>query len=205
MLALKKSLHLGKNSYFRNPDKMGVLLRSFQKNKTVYAHAKLEEEEGAAIGCVIFDRANRFVITGADDAYVTFSRAPLEIRGFFFSYFPRTYRCFFSRRLIKVWALSDASLQAVLHGHADVITDLDISFCNSLIISSSKDATIRFWNLQETRHVHVSHDHAEPINNVRVINARITASTFREFLLSCSDDGKIHIYDVETVRRLDRE
>ena len=56
--------------------------------------------------------------------------------------------------LIKVWLVSNGSLQGVLHGHTDVIMDITISYCNRYIISAGKEGVIHIWNLKNLKHLH---------------------------------------------------
>ena len=40
-------------------------------------------------------------------------------------------------------------LQASLHGHMDVIIDIQVSHCNRYLASGSKDGTIIIWDLEK--------------------------------------------------------
>lgn len=42
-------------------------------------------------------------------------------------------------------------LQASLHGHLDVIIDIQVSKCNRFMASGSKDGTLIFWDLQKCK------------------------------------------------------
>lgn len=67
-------------------------IKKFERVKTIFGHAVLEEQ-GMSISCVEFDHSNQYLITGSDDKY------------------PKFFNLY---RLIKIWLLTNGSLQGVL-------------------------------------------------------------------------------------------
>ena len=51
--------------------------------------------------------------------------------------------------LIKIWNKDNLILQASLHGHEDMIIDLQVSHCNRYMASGSKDGTIIIWDIEK--------------------------------------------------------
>jgi WD40 repeat protein len=105
-------------------------------------------------------------------------------------------------RIIKIWDKDSLILQASLHGHTDVITDMDISKCNRYIASASKDGKAIVWDLEKCTVVDRLPSHADSVNNIRFFKFQIKrdssgAKTKEEIqvLITCSDDGSIRIYD----------
>ena len=89
----------------------------FERMKTVFAHALIDDGTVTPVYNVAFCREGRLIISGADDGAV------------------------------KIFDRDTMSLQASLHGHTDVITDLDVSKCNKYIASASKDGAVNIWDL----------------------------------------------------------
>jgi WD40 repeat protein len=85
-----------------------------------------------------------------------------------------------------------AQLPNVQHGgHWDSITALDISFDNQLLISGSKDMTIKVWRLPDGRLQQTFSDHYESIVSVGL-------SRNQQNLVSSSVSGKILVWNLET-------
>lgn len=59
------------------------------------------------------------------------------------------------------------TLQASLHGHTDVVTDMDVSKCNRYIASASKDGKAIIWDLERAALVDRLPPHGDSINNIR--------------------------------------
>jgi WD40 repeat protein len=59
------------------------------------------------------------------------------------------------------------NLQASLHSHEDVITDLDISKCNKYLASASQDGKIIVWDWKNCQKIDEISDHRSNVNNVR--------------------------------------
>jgi len=87
--------------------------------KTVFGHSIIQDGCGTPVYNCKFDKLDRLVITGADDG------------------------------IIKVWRKDTMVLQASLHGHMDVIIDIQVSHCNRYLASGSKDGTIIIWDLEK--------------------------------------------------------
>jgi WD40 repeat protein len=75
--------------------------------------------------------------------------------------------------VIKVWDRETLTLQASLHGHADFITDMDISKCNRFIASASKDAQIIIWELKTGKMIAKLKKHQQLINRVMFIAPKL--------------------------------
>jgi WD40 repeat protein len=54
---------------------------------------------------------------------------------------------------IEIWDTENMKLMKVLEGHASQINDLVMNHNGSLLVSSSKDGTVKLWNLDEGRMV----------------------------------------------------
>ncbi|KAL8619065.1 hypothetical protein ACOMHN_020763 [Nucella lapillus] len=86
--------------------------------------------------CSIFDRTGQYVITGADDA------------------------------LVKIWHFHSGRLLATLRGHSAEVSDLDVSYENTLVVSGSYDKTVRVWCLQTKAPVAVLQGHTSMLTTV---------------------------------------
>lgn len=91
----------------------------------------------------MFDREGKFIISGADDG------------------------------IIKIWDRDTLTLQASLHGHKDVITDMDISKCNKYFASASKDGEIFIWDLQKCIIVDKLPSHQATVTNIKFYEYKI--------------------------------
>ena len=61
-------------------------------------------------------------------------------------------------------------LQASLHGHMDVIIDIQVSKCNRFMASGSKDGTLIFWDLQKCKIVkRMADSHTQQINKIQFL------------------------------------
>ncbi len=81
--------------------------------------------------------------------------------------------------MIKMWSSADGRLLATLRGHDKEISDIDINFENTLLVSGSCDKTIRIWNLKTTETTTVLQGHSAMVTSVEVrdnpICKRLTA------------------------------
>lgn len=76
-------------------------------------------------------------------------------------------------------------------GHWDTITALDLSLDNQLLISGSKDMTIKLWEFPSGQLKQTFSDHYEPIVSVGMSDGKQT-------LVSSSVSGKILVWDLKT-------
>ncbi|KAE9548571.1 hypothetical protein FO519_008222 [Halicephalobus sp. NKZ332] len=88
------------------------------------------------IYCLTFDRTGEYVITGADD------------------------------NLIKVWDVRECLLRYTYRGHFGEVSDVAISYDNSLLASGSNDKTVRIWSLQNGATLNVYMRHRGPVISV---------------------------------------
>lgn len=113
--------------------------------------------------CLKFDRTGRYFITGADDCLVKVFRIGTLMKPN--STHQQRYRSmnkeFSSRR--------GAILVCTLRGHAGVITDIDVSFDNSLLAAASEDGDVRVWSMSDGCPVAILRGHEEGANMVRSI------------------------------------
>ena len=58
-------------------------------------------------------------------------------------------------------------LQASLHGHKDMIIEIQVSKCNRYMASASNDGTIILWDLKEFKILHQRNDdHSQQVNKI---------------------------------------
>ena len=70
--------------------------------------------------------------------------------------------------LVKIWSSFDGSLHSTLRGHSAEITDLAVSYENTLIAAGSCDKTIRVWCLRTCAPVAVLQGHSGSITSLQV-------------------------------------
>ncbi|CAM9632001.1 unnamed protein product [Scytosiphon promiscuus] len=109
--------------------------------------------------CIKFDRTGQYVFTGADDG------------------------------LVKVWSTSSGRLLLCLRGHASVITDMDVSPDNSLLVTSSDDRNMRVWDPRTGATLAVLRGHNRAVNLVRFAPGDSVA-------MSASEDGTCRVWDL---------
>jgi WD40 repeat protein len=94
------------------------------------------------------------------------------------------------------------NLQASLHSHEDVITDIDISKCNRYLASASIDGKIIVWDWQNCKKLDEITDHRANVNNIKFFSLYTKTPSEEnsmheeiQILVSCSEDGTVRIYD----------
>uniref|UniRef100_A0A8C9XP76 Pleckstrin homology domain interacting protein n=1 Tax=Sander lucioperca TaxID=283035 RepID=A0A8C9XP76_SANLU len=106
----------------------------------VYLHMKMHKRilgHLSSVYCVTFDRTGRRIFTGSDDC------------------------------LVKIWGTDDGRLLATLRGHAAEISDMAVSYENTMIAAGSCDKTIRVWCLQTCAPLAVLEGHAASITSLQ--------------------------------------
>jgi WD40 repeat protein len=69
--------------------------------------------------------------------------------------------------IVKIWDKHSMSLQASLHSHQDVITDIDISKCNRYLATASIDGKIIIWDWKNCKKIDEINDHHANVNNIK--------------------------------------
>ncbi|XP_029318564.1 PH-interacting protein isoform X2 [Cottoperca gobio] len=69
--------------------------------------------------------------------------------------------------LVKIWGTDDGRLLATLRGHAAEISDMTVSYENTMIAAGSCDKTIRVWCLQTCAPLAVLEGHAASITSLQ--------------------------------------
>lgn len=69
---------------------------------------------------------------------------------------------------MKIWGTDDGRLLATLRGHAAEISDMAVSYENTMIAAGSCDKTIRVWCLQTCAPLAVLEGHAASITSLQV-------------------------------------
>ncbi|XP_013882145.1 PH-interacting protein isoform X1 [Austrofundulus limnaeus] len=127
----------------------------------VYQHMKMHKRilgHLSSVYCVTFDRTGRRIFTGSDDC------------------------------LVKIWGTDDGRLLATLRGHAAEISDMAVSYENTMIAAGSCDKTIRVWCLQTCAPLAVLEGHAASITSLQFSPL---CSGSRRYLSSTGADGTI--------------
>lgn len=61
-------------------------------------------------------------------------------------------------------------MQASLHGHEDMIIDIQVSKCNRYFASGSNDGTVIFWDLQDCSIIAKrTNDHTSQVNSIKFV------------------------------------
>lgn len=76
--------------------------------------------------------------------------------------------------LVKIWGTDDGRLLATLRGHAAEISDMAVSYENTMIAAGSCDKTIRVWCLQTCAPLAVLEGHAASITSLQVGQCGLT-------------------------------
>ncbi|XP_028970269.2 PH-interacting protein isoform X4 [Esox lucius] len=127
----------------------------------VYTHMKMHKRilgHLSSVYCVTFDRTGRRIFTGSDDC------------------------------LVKIWGTDEGRLLATLRGHAAEISDMAVSYENTMLAAGSCDKTIRVWCLQTCAPLAVLEGHAASITSLQFSPL---VSGFKRFLSSTGADGTI--------------
>uniref|UniRef100_A0A3Q2CXB8 PH-interacting protein n=1 Tax=Cyprinodon variegatus TaxID=28743 RepID=A0A3Q2CXB8_CYPVA len=127
----------------------------------VYQHMKMHKRilgHLSSVYCVTFDRTGRRIFTGSDDC------------------------------LVKIWGTDDGRLLATLRGHAAEISDMAVSYENTMIAAGSCDKTIRVWCLQTCAPLAVLEGHAASITSLQFSPL---CSGSKRYLSSTGADGTI--------------
>uniref|UniRef100_A0A3Q2YYW6 Pleckstrin homology domain interacting protein n=1 Tax=Hippocampus comes TaxID=109280 RepID=A0A3Q2YYW6_HIPCM len=106
----------------------------------VYQHMKMHKRilgHLSSVYCVTFDRTGRRIFTGSDDC------------------------------LVKIWSTDNGCLLATLRGHAAEISDMAVSYENTMIAAGSCDKAIRVWCLQTCAPLAVLEGHAASITSLQ--------------------------------------
>ncbi|CAL8313858.1 unnamed protein product, partial [Boreogadus saida] len=112
----------------------------------------------SSVYCVTFDRTGRRIFTGSDDC------------------------------LVKIWGTDDGRLLATLRGHAAEISDMAVSYENTMLAAGSCDKTIRVWCLQTCAPLAVLEGHAASITSLQFSPL---CSGSKRYLSSTGADGTI--------------
>ncbi|MFT7802669.1 bromodomain and WD repeat-containing protein 3 isoform X4, partial [Arapaima gigas] len=107
---------------------------------SMYQHMKMHKRilgHLSSVYCVAFDCTGRRIFTGSDDC------------------------------LVKIWGTDDGRLLATLRGHAAEISDLAVSYENTLLASASCDRVIRVWCLRTCAPVTVLQGHGASITSIQ--------------------------------------
>lgn len=76
--------------------------------------------------------------------------------------------------LVKIWSSFDGRLHSTLRGHSAEITDLAVSYENTLIAAGSCDKTIRVWCLRTCAPVAVLQGHSGSITSLQVMKTPLS-------------------------------
>uniref|UniRef100_A0A8C7D9Y7 Pleckstrin homology domain interacting protein n=1 Tax=Oncorhynchus kisutch TaxID=8019 RepID=A0A8C7D9Y7_ONCKI len=127
----------------------------------VYSHMKMHKRilgHLSSVYCVTFDRTGRRIFTGSDDC------------------------------LVKIWGTDEGRLLATLRGHAAEISDMAVSYENTMLAAGSCDKTIRVWCLQTCVPLAVLEGHSASITSLQ-FSPLVSGS--KRFLSSTGADGTI--------------
>lgn len=93
------------------------------------------------------------------------------------------------RAPVQVWSASSGRLMLSLRGHLSVITDMDVSPDNSMLITSSDDNNVRVWDPRTGATLAVLLGHSASVNLVRFAPGDSVA-------MSASEDGTCRVWDL---------
>ena len=68
---------------------------------------------------------------------------------------------------MKVWSSGSGQLLATLRGHSAEVTDISLSFDNTMIASGSLDKSVRVWCAQSSAPVAVLTGHQSLVTSVQ--------------------------------------
>lgn len=115
----------------------------------------------------------------------------------------------YQNRIVKVWDLNHGGQVGELPGHLATVNCMQLDKTNSnMLITGSKDATMKLWDLNLSRELYLDHSPLKQntgeiitpcIHNFELHNDEITALSFdSEALVSGSKDKKIFHWDLAT-------
>ena len=124
-----------------------------------------------------FDKSGKFVITGGDDSKV------------------------------KVWLISNGTLQGDLLYHRSFITDLAVSQWNRYVASSDNTGVVWIWNIKELALVKAIDENVrklqctfKDINNLRIEESYSESGKYQQLLMWAASSGYIFVYDLEELQ-----
>lgn len=101
-----------------------------------------------------------------------------------------------SDSIIRIYSLSDGSLESELHGHTKGISDIAFSPINPNILAScSDDFTIRLWSISKQKCIKIFKKHTYHVTTLKFISKG-------NLLISGSADETITIWDLSTGKSL---
>jgi WD40 repeat protein len=80
-------------------------------------------------------------------------------------------------------------------GHSNDITDLLVTVDRKYLISSSKDKTIRIWDIANVKEIHTFSEHTWSVTDIDM-------DAFGLYLVSSSLDGTVNLYDLKEKKRI---
>jgi len=80
-------------------------------------------------------------------------------------------------------------------GHSNEITDLLVTVDRKYLISSSKDKTIRIWDIANVKEIHAFTEHTWSVTDIDM-------DAFGLYLVSSSLDGTVNLYNLKEKKRI---
>ena len=117
-------------------------------------------EESSKITCIAITSDNKFIVSGRDD------------------------------KTVRLWNLTDKTLEATLNGHFGIVLSLAISKDNKYILSGSKDKTVIIWSPQSKTILDVLSGHTNRVSSVAI-------TSDNQYIVSGSWDLTIIIWDFQ--------
>ncbi|XP_060054692.1 bromodomain and WD repeat-containing protein 1 isoform X1 [Erinaceus europaeus] len=138
----------------------------------MYQHIKMHRRilgHLSAVYCVAFDRTGHRIFTGSDDC------------------------------LVKIWSAHNGRLLSTLRGHSAEISDMAVSYENTLIAAGSCDKIIRVWCLRTCAPVAVLQGHSGSVTSLQFSPM---AKGSQRYMVSTGADGTVCFWqwDLETLR-----
>jgi hypothetical protein len=168
--------------------KRGVLEGRIENSRIVHENRAQRENEfvkkfrwnktincGSPINAWAMDKTSKFFFTGGND------------------------------QNIRVWLLSNGSLQAWLKGHWGVINDMTISKCNKYLVSWDDQGYIWVWDMKSLKmasiikHIHQFPSPRREVHNVVISERLITKNKTKSILIAAGSNSKILIFDFDSL------
>ncbi|CAD5113102.1 DgyrCDS2293 [Dimorphilus gyrociliatus] len=92
--------------------------------------------------------------------------------------------------LVKVWNAHNGRLIRTLRGHAKEITDMAISYDNTILATGSCDRTIRVWSTLNFEHLTVLNGHTAPITSLQFCPL-VRAGCNDRYFMSTGEEGNV--------------